>query len=261
MSRNQIFPPVRPLALPFTDCRVCPVRSSSLFACVPEKQLPQLESYRESQLEVKAGQTLIYEGERPGYTYTLFSGWMALFQTLHSGKRQILRFSLPGDFIGLQVNGGGIASYAVQALSDVVVCAFKYPQLNAMLDAHGVVGKRLLAMQVRNMNLCQHHLMGAGRKTAEERVAFMLLELYHRARLQIPAQVSTHDGSIPFPLTQEDLADAVGLSKVHVNRVLRDLAKRGYIRCHQRRLAIIKEKQLAEIAEFHTSMVTTPQFV
>ncbi len=258
MSRNQLFRPVRIRRQPHTRCTDCQVRPSSLFACAAVADLPRLERYRETQLEVAAGQTLIYEGERPQFAYTLFSGWVALFQTLQSGKRQILRFGLPGDFIGLQVSGAGVVAYAVEALTDAVFCAFRYPMVGKMLDSEAVIGKRLLAMQIRDSNLCQHHLMGAGRKSAEEKIAFLLLELYHRARLQVPNAECRDGNSIAFPLTQEDIADAVGLSKIHVNRVLRDLVKRGYILCDHRCLTILREAELAEIAEFEISMITTP---
>ncbi len=259
MSRNQCFRPVRIRSQPHTRCADCLVRPSSLFACAPESTLDHMQEYRETQLEVAAGQTLIYEGERPQFAYTLYSGWVTLFQTLHSGKRQILRFGLPGDFIGLQVNGSGVVAYAVEALTDAVFCAFRYPVVGRMLDNEAFIGKRLLAMQIRDSNLCQHHLMGAGRKSAEEKIAFLLLELYHRARLQLPASAVNDDGSIVFPLTQEDIADAVGLSKIHVNRVLRDLVKRGYILCEHKRLRIVSEDRLARLAEFEVSMITTPE--
>ncbi len=258
MSRNQLFRPVRIRPQPHASCASCEIRPSSLFACVAADHLPVMQAYRETQLEVSAGQTLIYEGERPQFAYTLYSGWVALFQTLHSGKRQILRFGLPGDFIGLQVSGSGVVAYAVEALTDAVFCAFKYPEIGRMLAAEAVIGKRLLAMQIRDANLCQHHLMGAGRKSAEEKIAFLLLELYHRARLQVPQAECRNDNSIAFPLTQEDIADAVGLSKIHVNRVLRDLVKRGYILCDHKCLTILREVELAEIAEFEVSMITTP---
>lgn len=258
MSRNQLFRPVRLRSQPHTACTACEVRQSSLFACVAANHLPVTQAYRETQLEVAAGQIFIYEGERPQFAYTLYSGWVALFQTLHSGKRQILRFGLPGDFIGLQVSGRGVVSYAVEALTDAVLCAFKYPDVGRMLEAEAVVGKRLLTMQIRDSNLCQHHLIGAGRKSAEEKIAFLLLELYHRAKIQVQQAECRSDHSIAFPLTQEDIADAVGLSKIHVNRVLRDLVKRGLIRCDHKCLSILREDELAEVAEFEVSMITVP---
>ncbi|HFD86688.1 MAG TPA: Crp/Fnr family transcriptional regulator [Gammaproteobacteria bacterium] len=260
MSKNQPYRPVRIRPQPHTECARCNVRPSSLFCEVPESTLPVTQRYRSAQIDVMAGQTLFFEGEKPVYLYTLFSGWVALYQTLQSGKRQILRFCLPGDFIGLQMNGDGVVAYTAQALTDAVFCTFKYDALGDMLNNHSEIGKRLLAMQIRDSNLCQHHLMGAGRKTAEEKIAFLLLELVYRTRMQNPLVECRSENSIAFPLTQEDIADAVGLSKIHVNRVLRDLVQRNYISCDHKCLAILRENELAQIAEFEVSMITTPDF-
>jgi CRP-like cAMP-binding protein len=226
---------------------------------VPEKRLPEMQGFREAQLEVSSGQILFHEGEQPHYVYTLFAGWVALYQTTHSGKRQILRFGLPGDFIGLQVSGNGTVAYAVEALTDAVFCTFKYEALATMLDSENEVAKRLLVMQIRDSNLCQHHLMGAGRKSAEEKIAFLLLELFHRAKMQNPDPACQNRDSIQFPLTQEDIADAVGLSKIHVNRILKDLVNRGYILCDHKCLTIVQEAELAKLAEFDLSMITAPR--
>ena len=101
------------------------------------------------------------------------------------------------------------------------------------------------------MELCQHHLMGTGRQNARERIAFLLLELYYRSQMQTDV-----DGeAVPFPICQEEIADAVGLTTVHVNRTLKEMRGEGLIECAARRLVINDEEKLAEIANFDKSVI------
>ena len=83
---------------------------------------------------------------------------------------------------------------------------------------------QMALMSAKYMELCQYHLMGTGRQSARERIAFLLLELYHRALGQ---QEQANSGHIHFPVCQEEIADAVGLTTVHVNRTLKELKADG----------------------------------
>jgi CRP/FNR family transcriptional regulator len=114
---------------------------------------------------------------------------------------------------------------------------------------------RLASMESREMDLCQHHQAFRSSKDSHESIAFLLLELFHRTRLQMRHNYDPVKNSIVFPLTQEDIGDAVGLTNVHVNRVLRQFTKDGLIECHHRRLRIIDEVQLSEIGEFNEEMI------
>ena len=83
-------------------CRTCPLRPLSVFQPVTETELGLIASLKRGELEREAGQTLIAEGDSDGPLLTLLSGWAFRFKTLPDGRRQILNFLLPGDFIGLQ---------------------------------------------------------------------------------------------------------------------------------------------------------------
>ncbi len=241
---------------PQTNCCDCPVRASALFSAIPDCDLDFTQTHRETQLVAPAKSNLFFEGDQPQRVYTIFSGWMILYQTLISGRRQILRFGLPGDFIGFQRNGNGDVVYSAEALTEATLCAFPVPRLMELMGKQREVVQQLFHLEMRDMNICQHHLLGAGRKTAEEKVAFLLLELFYRSRMQIP-EVAGDAMTVDFPLTQDDIADAVGLSKIHVNRVLRNLVKQNLISCERRRLTVIDEVKLTEIAEFDPGILTT----
>ena len=245
------------LTLPYTDCTQCPVREKALFKGVPKKRLEWTQQYRKNQVLIPARSNIFQEGENHDYIYTLFSGWGILYKTVsNNGKRQILRFLLPGDLIGYQTSGTGLAIHSAGTITESILCAFPRKQLGAMLKENPELAIRLLNMESRDMSLCQSHLMAAGRKTAKESIAFVLLELYHRVQSQVKDSYNSDTHSINFPITQEDIGDAVGLTNVHVNRVIKAMIAENLITCSKKQLSILNEEKLCEIAEFSPDMIS-----
>lgn len=247
--------PIRIRKHPQTECTQCPIRNMALFKGVPLDRLSWTQKYRDQQFVVPNKTVLYDEGSAPSHVYTLFDGWMALYQSSRSGKRQILRFALPGDFLGFQANSNGVISHSVAALSDSIVCGFPRAILKEMFEDQPMLALSLATMESRDMSLCQHHQAFRSRKDAFESIAFLLLELFHRSRRQMSQNYDPENNTVVFPLTQEDIGDAVGLTNVHVNRVLRQFNKIGLIECHHKKLQILDEEKLSEIGEFDESMV------
>lgn len=248
--------PIQIRKQPQTNCNKCPVRELALFQGVPLNNLEWTQQYRDHQYIVPPKATLYDEGSRPDYVYTLFNGWLAMYQTSRSGKRQILRFALPGDFIGFQADKTGIISHSVSAITESIVCAFPRDSLLELLKSQPMLPLRLASMESRDMSLCQHHQAFSSSKDSHESVAFLLMELFYRIRLQMRHQYDPVTNTIEFPLTQELIADAVGLTNIHVNRVLRQFHKLGLIECRQRKLTILNEESLAELGAFDKSMIS-----
>ncbi len=246
---------VRVRSQPHTKCTDCPIRNMALFQGVPKERLEWTQKYRQHQFIVPAKTRLYIERSKPEYVYTLFDGWMAMYQTSQTGKRQILRFALPGDFLGFQADANGVISHSVSALTESIVCGFPRHRLKKMFDEQPILALRLATMESRDMSLCQHHQTFGSRKDAHESIAFLLLELFHRTRKQMSHHYNRQDNSITFPLTQEDIGDAVGLTNVHVNRILREFTRENVIDCHRRRLRILNEDRLAEIGEFSVDLI------
>ena len=176
----------------------------------------------------------------------------------NNGKRQILRFLLPGDLIGYQTISSGAVSHSAATLTTSTLCAFPRIYLKEMLTSNPELALRLMTMESRDMSLCQSHLMAAGRKTAKESIAFVLLELFYRAKKQVQHSFNAAENSIVFPVSQEDIGDAVGLTNVHVNRVIKTLTDEKLIICHKKRLVILNEELLRKIADFSPEMIETP---
>ena len=241
---------------PHTECSVCPIRDMALFQGVPLSRLGWTQEYRDEQLVVPPKATLYEAGSKSKYVYTVFNGWMALYQTSRSGKRKILRFVLPGDFLGFQANLRGTISHSASAISESIVCSFPRESLPELFEKQPSLALRLASMESREMDLCQHHQAFRSSKDSHESIAFLLLELFHRTRLQMRHNYDPVKNSIVFPLTQEDIGDAVGLTSIHVNRVMRQFRKLNLIEYDRKNPQILGEDKLAEIGEFDKELIT-----
>ena len=110
-------------------------------------------------------------------------------------------------------------------------------------------------MHAHSIKLCRQHMMGIGRKTARQRLAYLFLELFYRVKGIEDLVPGSEAASIAFPLSQEDLADAMGLTSVHISRTLRELTDDGLLTLKKRRLSILNEPALTEIAQFDKALV------
>ncbi len=233
-----------------TQCAQCPVRKLALFKGVALENLEWTQGYREHQFVIKPKRRLMEEGLPSRYAFTLFSGWAALYQTAATGERQIHRFALPGDFIGFRPNPAIPIHYSAQSLTEVTVCAFPVDRLDRILRERTDLSARMMDMNAQSMRLCQQYMLGIGRKSAKERLSFLFLELFHRAKSLMGLLEGTEENSIAFPISQEDMADAMGLTSVHVSRTLKELTDAGLLTVKNRRLTIHNEPDLAELAQF-----------
>jgi CRP-like cAMP-binding protein len=232
-------------------CAECAIRKSALFRPVSEENLDWTQGYRAAQMRLPAQAHLYREGDSPEYCWTLYDGWVKLYKTLVTGKRQILRFAMAGDFLGFQPDLGGPMGHAAQALTDCTLCAFPRGRLTELFQARPEVATQFAWMAARDMRLCQEHLAGMGKKSARERIAYLLLEICHRQRQIARATGRLVPGDrVPVPITQEDIADAVGLTPVHVSRTLSQMRGERLIACAKGEIVIMDEDALTEIAEF-----------
>ena len=234
-----------------TRCSHCNVRQASLFRNISLDLLNRAQLYRHSQITFPARSTVFQEEESNDYIYTLYSGWAIVYKTpAHSEKRQILRFLLPGDLTGYQTESSALMPHSVATVTDAVFCVFPRDNIKTMLLNNPDISTRFIEMWSRDMSLCQNHLLTIGSKSAVESITFLLLEIFHRAKNQITQCYDPATNSIDFPLTQQDIGDATGITKIHVNRVMKSLTNSGFIQYHKKKLYILNEKMLCDISGF-----------
>lgn len=190
------------LVSPPQPCTNCAIRSRTLFANLPDESLEWAQQYRAYQSRVPAKRKIFIEGQTASHTYTLFDGFVAIYKTLPNGKRQILRFALPGDFLGFQSQLDSPMHYSAESLSPVVLCAFPRNRLKQLLKTHNELAYDMCIRGARESELCHYHLTLTGRLGARERIAFLLLELYYRCR---DRGLVANEGAFPSPFRRRTL--------------------------------------------------------
>jgi CRP-like cAMP-binding protein len=171
----------------------------------------------------------------------ILSGWASQMQTLPDGRRQIFSLLLPGDAILMDERGERMGR-GVVALTRLTVMETGYPLL-AEGDAWMSLQRGFRETALRNEKRLMDHMVRIGRLDARERVLHLLLELYER----LDAVGLVKDDTFRMPLTQEALADTLGLSAVHINRTLRELNREGCIRLKHRLVTLPEREKLAAL--------------
>lgn len=229
-------------------CNQCPLRALPLFVPYAPGDLELIQSLKKRMVSVAAGHSIIQEGQADAPLFTLFTGWAFRFKTLSDGRRQILNFLLPGDFIGVQQKMTEASAHGVEALSDVSLCTFQRDALWALHRAAPSLGFDVTWLAAQEESLVDDNLLSVGRRSAEERIATLLILLFKRAAAVMPQGGA--DG-VPFPLTQQHIADSLGLSLVHTNKTLRKLERRGLHQIEGGRLYLRDPHALVRLADLY----------
>lgn len=220
--------------------------------CVPGSELPGtmdthrlIAHYRTGDRKMAPRQNLFTIGQTSQSTYNLLSGWVAIYTLLEDGRRQIVQFALPGAVMGTATSKGAGTSYGAQTLTEAVVSVIPNTLVAAALGDDPELAMRLVSTLARDTRIAYDHMTSIGRRTARERVAHLLLELFTRYRAQWP---DYRGEEMELPLTQEQIGDATGLTAVHVNRVLTALRREKIVDLRYRRLRILNPDRLVEVA-------------
>ena len=235
-------------AIPCIDCSL---RALPLFLRHTQEELALVQFLKRREIALHAGETVIHEGQSNTRLFTLREGWAYRFKTLSDGRRQILNFLLAGDFIGVQQKMSDAAAHGVVTLTEARLCVFDRDALWELHRGQPSMGFNVTWLTAHEESLVDDNLLSIGQRSAEERVATALILLYKRA-----AALRGHDdvdetGGVRFPVTQQHLADALGLSLAYTNKTLRKLERRGLFRIADGRLALLDTKALARLADLY----------
>ena len=190
---------------------------------------------------------MIREGEKPRVILFVLAGWGCRYKGLPNGRRQIVGLFIPGDFCDLNVYILKAMDHSVGAITRLSVADISRDEMDRLTAAHPRVTQALWWESLVNNSIQREWTLNLGQRTAYERIAHLLAELFLRLR----AVGLTNGDSCDFPLTQNDLADAAGLTAVHVNRTLQDLRRNELIVLEHKHLTIPDIKRLKEVAMFN----------
>jgi CRP-like cAMP-binding protein len=192
------------------------------------------KALRDRIMRAGAGQDLVSEGDRPERIRVVLSGWLCRYKALEDGRRQIVNFVLPGETCDAYVYLLPQLDHSLSTLTPVVYSEIERAQFEELVAADRTLAEALWCETLSNISVQREWAVNIGRRMALERVAHLLCELVERLR-----PVGLLEGnSCPFPVTQMDMADATGLSVVHLNRTLQELRANGLIVLRDRMLTI-----------------------
>ena len=170
-----------------------------------------------------ARQDLIREGDEPGPMFVVLEGWICRYKILPNGARQIMAFLMPGDACDLHVRLLAEMDHSIQAVTPALVATVTRNEMHTIMQAHPGIAQAMYTAQLVDEGIMRAWIVSMGRRSSIERVAHLICELYLRA-LSIGM---THDSDFALPLSQLVLADALGMTAVHINRVLKELRLAG----------------------------------
>lgn len=221
-------------------------RKLSSFVKLSDTELEVMSDMHRRRRHFAVGVDMIYQGQVDQCAYVLASGWACSYKILSDGTRQIVDFQIPGDFLGLRSVLFRTADHNVEPITPVQASEVSQRDLLAAFSKSPQLATAVLWAASRDEAMMAEHLIDLGRRSSTERMAHFLLEL--GARLQLVG-LADKTGYL-CPLSQYLLADALGLSAVHVNRVLRELREAGLVTFQRGRVVFDNYKRLALLAGF-----------
>ena len=225
-------------------CEHCLLRANPHFRAFTPEELKFISNFKRGELVADAGSMILSEGAHSAQLFTLLSGWAFRYKTLEDGRRQILNYVLPGDLIGLQGSVIGEMQHSVESLSPVVLCVFQRDSLGTLFKTHPGLAFDITWLASREERMLDENLLSVGRRSAIERAAYLIACIYERA-----ARVGLAEGRrLLIPISQQHVADTLGLSIVHTNKTLRKLSDRKLILWHDRACEVLDEPGLREVA-------------
>ena len=221
-------------------------RKLSAYAVLSEAELAVLERLHQRRRTFAAGRDMVHQGQSDQAAYILSSGWVCSYKIQSDGTRQIVDFQVPGDFLGLRSVLLRTSDHSFEPMVTIEAAEVLKSDLLAAFAQTPRLAMAILWAVSRDEAMVVEHLVGIGRRDADARMAHFLLELGSRLSL---VGIGSKDG-YDCPLTQYHLADALGLSAIHVNRVLRQLREGGVVTFRDGRVTFHDHARLVEIAGF-----------
>jgi CRP-like cAMP-binding protein len=195
---------------------------------------------------IEADGDIVHEGERPSESNLLLDGFAARYKIFSNGRRQITAIHVAGDFVDLHSFLLKTMDHGVLALTPCRIAAVPHTVLEKITAEHPHLTRLLWLNTLVDGAIHREWLTAMGRLSATAHMAHFICELFLRLKI-----VGRTDGdTIQLPLTQAELGDTLGLSTVHVNRVLQELRKEGLIRWQGDALTILDWERLKAVGEF-----------
>jgi CRP-like cAMP-binding protein len=221
-------------------------RKISAFVALSDPDLEILKRFHRSRKTFLPGREMVAEGQSEQTAFILAEGWACSYKILPNGGRQIVDFQIPGDFLGLRSVLFRTADHSVEAVTRIEASVVRSSDILDGFGQSSRLATAILWAASRDEAMVVEHLVNLGRRNADARMGHFLLEMGARLKLVGLGDKSGYD----CPLTQYHLADLLGLTAVHVNRVLRNLREEGFVTFRRGRVTFDDFEGLKEFSGF-----------
>lgn len=228
------------------------IRKLEHYDCLSNSERQLLEGAIVRQRTVGKGENIVQVGDHPTESTVLLTGFAARYNILRNGKRQITALHVPGDFIDLHSFFVKKMDHSVAAVTPCTIGGIPHETLRDISERHPHLARLLGVSLAVDGAIHRHWIVAMGRRSAFEHTAHLLCEIFLRLRTVGLTDVY----SFKLPLTQAELADTLGLSAVHVNRVLQDLREKRLITWQGETMVIEDWPYLQKIAEFDPTFLS-----
>ena len=192
------------------------------------------------------GEDIVIEGEVVEDVFVIEAGWAIRFRMLDDGRRQILNFMLPGDCFDMMSLNKAQSDHSVSAATEVVLIRVKADDFLKVVARKPQLASAFWWAAIQEEAILREQIVRIGRRSARERVGHLILELNRR----VAAVTGERDNYLYLPVPQSLLADALGLSIVHISRTFTRLRKEGFIQITNRGIEILDREGLMEMCDF-----------
>lgn len=199
-----------------TDCANCPLRRHDLFATFSDQHLKAIQKFKVGEITVDPGTPLLLEGSNSPQLFTALRGMGLRYKTLPNGRRQVLNFVFPGDFLGLQAGLMNEMGHSIEATSHMTLCVFNRSELWSFFRNHPERAYDITWLAAVEEHFLGETLATIGQRSALEAISWALVRIFQRGK----ALGLVRDNTMALPFRQQDMADALGLSLVHTNKTL-----------------------------------------
>ena len=214
-----------------------------------QADIDRLERISQQSRAFSATQDLIVENDRPDHVHVVFSGTACRYKHLPDGRRAIVALLLPGDFCDLRIYILGRMDHSIGALTDCVVSRVPAQEMEEILRDYPTIERACVWASLVDEAVLREWLVNVGRRSSEKQLAHLFCELYVR----LDTVGLTYGHQFPMPYTQVVLGDLLGISQVHVQRVLSNLREDGLVSLQDRRIQITDFEALATLGEFDSN--------
>lgn len=218
------------------------------YTVLEKREIDMLRSMPECTRQFKKGEYIIREGRNPVAVHLMLEGWACRCRMLSDGREQIMGYLIQGDLCDLHVTLLSYMDHGIRTLTPATVAMVPEESINQIFEAYPRLARALSWGMMVDEAIARHWILNIGLRTAEARMAHLFCELLLCFRA---ASLAEEKGNtIDMPLTQVNLAETLGLTPVHVNRILQRLRQKGVIELRHKILTVLDPDGLREIAEF-----------